>query len=178
LNKKMDISIIVSMDKNKVIGKGSRIPWMLPADREYFKKVTMGHVVLMGRKTYESIGKPLDKRINVIMTRNVDYFPKGCIVVHSAEEVLVKFKNRKLFVIGGGEIYKQFLPFANRLYVTLIDHEFEGDTYFSEIDSRVWIEAYKKQGIRNKENPYNYYFIIYERKRIYKNYSFSIFISS
>ena len=172
----MNISIIASMDKNRVIGKDNRIPWVLPADREYFKRVTSGNIVLMGRKTYESIGKPLSQRTNVIMTRNRDYQVEGCIITHSIEEVLARFKNRKIFVIGGGEIYKQFLPFANRLYITLLDHEFEGDTYFPEIDQKDWIKTFKQQGIKNLENPYIYYFMIYERKRNYKNCFFHILL--
>ncbi len=120
------ISFIVAMDKNRVIGKDNELPWHLPADLKFFKKLPMGHPIVMGRKTHESIGKPLPGRENIIVTRNQEYKAEGCIIIHSVDE-LIKFaagENEEIFVIGGAELFKTVFPFADRLYITEIDHQF------------------------------------------------------
>lgn len=162
----MGISIIVAMDKKRLIGRNGDLPWHLPNDLEYFRNVTMGHMIVMGRKTFEAIGKPLDGRKNVVLTREVNYKAEGIEVVHSIKEVLSKVdNNQEIFIIGGGEIYKQFLPYADKLYITKIDYEFEGDTYFPNVNSNEWEKVSIKKGITDELNPYNYYFNIYKRKK-------------
>lgn len=159
----MNISIITAIDKNRLIGEKNNIPWKIPKDLEYFKRITMGKTIVMGRKTYESIGKLLDGRENIIITRNKDFIVEGGIIIHSLQELLEKYKNKELFVIGGGEIYQQFLPYASKLYITKIHHEFKGDTYFPEIKENEWIEIYVEKGIKDEENPYKYYYHVYQR---------------
>jgi len=156
------ISLIWAMDKNRLIGKDNQMPWHLPAELAYFRKVTTGHPVLMGRRTYESIGKPLPNRTNVILTRNEEYKPEGCIVIHSIEEALERFGGQLLFIIGGAQIYRQFLPYAEKLYVTLIDHEFAGDEYFPELDWENWRQISVEPGITDERNPYSYSFQVFE----------------
>jgi dihydrofolate reductase len=154
-----------AMGRNRVIGAGGDIPWRLPADWAYLKATTMGHPILMGRKTYESIGKPLPGRTNIILTTNVNYAPEGCVIVHSMEEAIQRYGNDELFVLGGAEIYKLALPYADRLYATLIDKEFAGDTFFPEIDLSRWEVVSRRPGTRDEKNPYDYEFVIYERKK-------------
>lgn len=161
------ISILVAMDKDGLIGKDNDLPWRLPNDLKYFKQLTTKHTILMGRKTYESIGRPLPNRTNVVLTRNKDFQPEGCKVVHSVEEVQKLFKedtNDEVFVIGGSDIFKLLLPFTDRLYITRIDESFEGDTFFPEIDFDNWNLVSKEQGEKDENNPYDYYFCIYDKK--------------
>nr|WP_295973976.1 dihydrofolate reductase [uncultured Bacillus sp.] len=160
------ISFIVAMDKNRVIGKDNQLPWHLPADLKFFKKTTMGHPIVMGRKTYESIGKPLPGRENVIVTRNEQYSPEGCTVIHSVEKLkdLAAARGEEIFVIGGAELFKTVLPDADRLYITLIEQEFEGDTFFPEYTESNWKLVSSIKGVKDERNPYIYYFNVYERK--------------
>ena len=160
------ISYIVAMDKNRVIGKDNQLPWHLPADLKFFKKVTMGHPIVMGRKTHESIGKPLPGRENIILTRNQTYKSEGCSVIHSVEELnrLVEEKNEEVFVIGGAELFKATFAHVDRLYITKIEHEFEGDTYFPDFKESDWKIISQEKGIKDEKNPYDYSFIIYERE--------------
>ncbi|SIR17460.1 dihydrofolate reductase [Halanaerobium kushneri] len=166
----MSLSIIAAMDQNQLIGKDEKIPWDLPADLKYFKKTTMGAPVVMGRKTFESIGFPLPGRRNIILTRNKDYAAEGCEVVHSQKEILAEFLEieEEAFIIGGAEIYRQFLPYCNKLYLTIIDHEFSGDTYFPEFDRQNWDQISEKEGKTDSSNPYQYSYHVYQRKN--KNY--------
>ncbi|MCQ6275156.1 dihydrofolate reductase [Bacillus sp. V3B] len=160
------ISYIVAMDKNRVIGKNNQLPWYLPADLQFFKRVTMGHPIIMGRKTYESIGKPLPGRENIIVTRNQEYKVEGCTVIHSVEE-LTKFteeKQEEVFVIGGAELFQVTFPNVDRLYITMIEHEFEGDTFFPEFNETDWNLISTEKGPKDEKNPYDYSFNIYERK--------------
>jgi dihydrofolate reductase len=157
------ISLLVAMDTNRVIGKDNDLPWHLPADLKYFKNVTIGHPIIMGRKTHESIGRPLPGRENIIITRDKSYKAEGCKVVNSIEETLVS-GDREVFVIGGAEIFKQVLPDADRIYITYIEDEFEGDTFFPEIDDSEWMVISKEKGPKDDKNPYDYYFVVYERK--------------
>lgn len=159
----MDISLIASMDKNRVIGYKNKIPWYIKEDLAYFRRMTLGNVVVMGRKTYQSIDKYLDGRINVILTRNDNFHIPGYIICHSVGEVLDKFKNISIFVIGGAEVFSNFIKIANKLYITLVDYNFEGDTYFPEIDFTIWKETSRRVGNKDEKTPYNYYFLVYER---------------
>lgn len=159
------ISIVVAMDKNRVIGKNNQLPWHLPADLAFFKKVTMGKAIVMGRKTHESIGRPLPGRENIILTKNRDYQAEGCTIIHSVDDVfdLEKTENGEVCVIGGAEIFKEVLACSDRLYITEIDHEFDGDTFFPPIKESDWTLVSKEQGPKDEKNPYDYYFAIYER---------------
>ncbi len=158
------ISIIVAMDRNRVIGKDNKLPWRIPAELAYFKRVTMGHPIVMGRKTHQSIGKPLAGRHNIVLTRDPGYLTEGCTVVHSAAEACVLIRGEEGFVIGGAEIIALFWPLADKLYVTWIDHEFEGDTFFPEIDPAKWEITSETPGTTNEKNPYTYFFRIYEKR--------------
>ena len=148
------------MARNRVIGKGKKLPWHLPEDLKYFKEVTRGQTVVMGKTTYDSIGKALPHRKNVIISYE-EFDAPGCEVVLSIKEAM---KYNDFFVIGGASIYKQFLPFADRLYLTFIDHDFDGDIFFPEFDEKDWRLVSKRKGIKDEKNPYDYYFIVYERK--------------
>ena len=160
----MIISLIAAMDKNRVIGKGGKLPWNLPADMKYFKDKTLGKPIIMGRKTYESLGKPLPNRTNIIITRDRDYKAEGCIVVHSAEEALKAAEgNEEVMIIGGSQIYKELLPKTNRMYLTIVDADFEGDTFFPDYDVKEWKETAYEEHERDAENQYNYTFLILEK---------------
>ena len=162
----MIISIIAAMGKKRVIGIKNKLPWNLPADMEHFKELTKGKPVIMGMKTFESIGKPLPKRTNIIITRNPNYKAEGCIVVHSIEEALKAAENHKeVMIIGGASIYKEFLPKADKLYLTSIDADFEGDAYFPEYKIEEWEETSYEEHERDKDNPYNYTFLVLTRKK-------------
>jgi dihydrofolate reductase len=155
------IKIIVAASKNLVIGNNNTLIWHLPADLKNFKKLTTGSAIIMGRKTYESIGKPLPYRRNIIITRDKNYRVENCEVVNSLEEALL-ICYEDCFIIGGGEIYKQSLSIADELYLTLIDEEFEGDTYFPEI-SEDWFESERQDFEPDDINKYKYSFIKYEK---------------
>lgn len=162
----MSLSIIAAMDQNRLIGSKNKIPWNLPADLKYFKQTTMGAPVIMGRKTFESIGFPLPGRRNIIMTRDNNYSAEDCEVFNSRAEILNNFLEQKqeAFIIGGAEIYRLFLPDSNKLYLTIIEHEFYGDTYFPEINWDNWRKISEKKGNKNNNNPYTYTHYVYERK--------------
>ncbi|WP_221564807.1 dihydrofolate reductase [Alkalihalobacillus sp. TS-13] len=159
------ISLLLAMGKNRVMGKDNDLPWHLPEDLKWFKRVSSGHTIIMGRKTYESIGKPLPNRKNVIVTNDKNYEAEGCVVTHSLDEAL-RQDGEELIIIGGAEIFKQVLEKTSRIYLTYIDEEFEGDTYFPDLDESKWEMKSKEKGIKDEKNPYDYYFIIYDRKEI------------
>lgn len=130
----MIISIIAAMAENRVIGKDGRLPWHLPADLAHFRDVTMGHPLVMGRKTFEGIGRPLPGRTTIVVSRQLDYHPAGCFVVNDLDSALTVVPDAtEIFICGGGEIYRQALPFADRVYLTIVHKIAEGDTVFPEI---------------------------------------------
>lgn len=159
------ISFLWAQDENGLIGNNNELPWRLPADLKYFKETTMGRPIVMGRKTYESIGRPLPGRTNIILTRDTTYAAEGCLVFHSKEDLLgwIEDYGSEAFITGGSEIFKLFLNNADRLYVTKIRATFEGDTYFPEIDWDHWILKSAKRGPKDDKNPYDYEFQVYER---------------
>ncbi|KMY50492.1 dihydrofolate reductase [Peribacillus loiseleuriae] len=159
------ISFMFAMDDNRLIGKDNTLPWYLPADLQYFKKVTMGHPILMGRKTYESIGKPLPGRENIILTRNTDYQQEGITVISDMKEAVAYADalDAEVFVIGGAEIFQQLLSDCKRLYITQIHHSFEGDTYFPELNMSKWQTVSRMTGIEDEKNRYPHEFIVLER---------------
>lgn len=161
----MIISIIAGMDENRLIGQGNRLPWRLPADMKHFRRHTVGKPVLMGRKTFESIGKPLPKRTNILLTNNRDYRAEGCIVTYSIGEALEAAGGcEELMVIGGASIYELFLPRADRLYLTCIHESFEGDTYFPVFDLTHWQEVKRDHRRPDEKNPHPYSFIFLHRR--------------
>lgn len=158
------ISFVVAMDKNQLIGQDNDLPWKLPADLAFFKRITMGQPIVMGRKTHESIGRPLPGRENIILTREKNYQANGCTVVHSITE-LMELKREQLFIIGGAQLFNETFELVDRMYITLIDEEFVGDTYFPEFAESQWQVVSKETGQKDEENPYDYYFMILDRKR-------------
>lgn len=159
----MGISLIFAMDHNRGIGLNNRLPWHLPEDLRFFKNITLGHTVLMGRKTYESIGKSLPGRTNLILTQNESYRATGCEIVHSGTEVAARYRDEELFVIGGAEVFRLLMPEAARLYITRIECEFAVDTYFDRLPEGEWKLVSSEQGVKDGRNPYDYYFEKYER---------------
>lgn len=161
------ISLLVAMDQNRLIGRNNQLPWHLPEDLRYFKKTTMGHTIIMGRKTFESIGKPLPGRENMVMSRNRNFQPEGCVVIHSWEPVMERNSrnpDQEIFVIGGQRLFEQAIAFADRMYITEIDEQFEGDTFFPAFDPSEWQLISKTKGKKDDQNPYDYSFCVYERK--------------
>lgn len=164
----MIISAIVATAKNNIIGKDNGIPWYLPADLKYFKKTTLHHHIIMGRNSFESIGRPLPKRTNIIVTRNQFYIASNCIIVHSIQEGLEVAQQNgetEAFIIGGAQIYKQSLDLIDRLYLTEVDLDVEGDTAFPEIDESEWIEISREAHKADEKNEHDYVFRILERKK-------------
>jgi len=162
----MIISIIAAVAENNVIGKKNSLPWNLPADLKHFQKITMGHCLIIGQNTHESIGKALPGRTNIILTFDKNYRSEGCLIVTSIEEALrvASAKNEnEFFIIGGASIYKQFIEIANKLYITRIHHKFDGDVYFPEIDLNKWKLVSKEEHKKDDKNPYDYTFIVYEK---------------
>ena len=155
------IALVVAMAENRVIGKENKLIWHLPADLKFFKNITTGHPIIMGRKTFESIGKPLPNRTNIIITRQPDFTAEGCLVAHSLTEALMLAQqlDSDIFVIGGAEIYKQAMFLADTIYLTEVHHTFEGDTFFPEIDSILWQETSREEHKADEKNPYDYAFV-------------------
>lgn len=165
------ISFLLAMDRNGLIGRGNKLPWHLPDDLRYFKETTWGHPVIMGRKTFESIGKALPGRENSVLTQNLDFSAPGVTCYHSAEEFLHAGKayGNECFVIGGAKIFDLFLPYADRLYITHIDAEFEGDTYFKGFREKDWRLVSQRSGKLDRKNIYPHEFHVYERNKSVMN---------
>ena len=160
----MKISIVVAMDANGVIGKDNELPWRLPADLQHFKKTTMGKPILMGRKTWESIGRPLPGRTNIVITRDSGYQAEGCVVVNSIDAAMAAASEQdEVMVIGGAEFYRQVLPRTDTIYLTRIHETFEGDTVFPELNTADWREVERSDQSANEKNPHDYSFIRLER---------------
>ncbi len=158
------VSIIVAMGRNGVIGKDNSLIWHLPADLKYFKHTTMGKPVIMGRKTFDSVGKPLPGRTNIIVTRRKDYGVPGCLTAGSVEQAIELVAGEpEVFIAGGGEIYRQALPLADRLYITIIDHDFDGDTFFPDISEKRWKISQEIYHPADERNKYPMLFRIYKK---------------
>lgn len=160
-------SIIVAKAKNNVIGKDNDLVWNLPADQKYFRNTTMGHYVIMGRKTFESLPKPLPGRVNIIITRNRDYKKEGAVVFNQLEDAFSFASSQgqqEVFILGGGEIYKKTLATVDKLYITEIDADFKGDTFFPEVDKQIWEEKSRIPYQADDNNSYDFDFVIYIRK--------------
>ncbi|QTE23883.1 dihydrofolate reductase [Polaribacter cellanae] len=160
------ITIIAAIAKNNALGKNNDLIWHLPADLKRFKKVTTGHHILMGRNTFESIGKPLPNRTTIIITRNNNYFKDGCFVANSIEEAIELAKDdSEIYIIGGAQIYKQAIAnnLVDQLDITLVHHEFKADVYFPEIDPKVWKEVSREDFKADDKNKYDYSFVSYQK---------------
>ena len=160
------LSILVAMAKNRVIGRDNRLPWHLPADLKHFKFLTMGQAIVMGRKTYESIGKPLPGRANIVITRQTDYQIPGAVVVNSLEDALLVCEETSTtdtenFIIGGEKLYRQTIKICQRMYITEIQGNFDGDVFFPEFDPSDWEEAQRDKHV---EGNLEYHFVVLERK--------------
>ena len=161
----MRLSIIGAIAANGVIGRNKDLPWRLPADLKRFRELTMGHHVLMGRKTFEAIGRLLPGRKMVVITRQGSYSHEGVLVAHSPQEaVALSAGDEEVFVLGGGEIYRHLLPRADRLYLTRIHRTFEGDTRFPEYEVSDWQLISREDHEPDQTNLYPYSFLVYERK--------------
>ena len=165
----MIISLIVAMDEQRGIGLDGGIPWHLPADLKRFKTLTMGHHLVMGRKTYESIGNPLPGRTMIIVTRNTNYQPDGCLVAHSLQEALgfaSLGSENEVFIIGGGELFAEAIELADRIYLSLVHATLPADTFFPLISVDEWQEIETELVPANEKNKYAFTFKILQRTQI------------
>jgi len=162
--KKLRISIIAALAKNRVIGIENRLPWRLPEDLAHFKALTLGHPILMGRKTFESLGRPLTGRTNIVITRNPGYRPEGCQVADSIPAAVALCKDAdEIFFIGGAELYAQAIPQADRLYLTEVDIEAEGDAWFPDYDRSAFTEVSRESHTGGKGDTMSFDFVVYQR---------------
>lgn len=160
----MNISLIAAMDRNRVIGKQNALPWYLPADLRHFKELTIGKPIIMGSTTFASIGKALPDRTNIILTRDPSFAAEGCTTIHSVEEALAAAQGHdEVMIIGGANVFKQFLPMANKMYLTIIDTSLDGDVYFPEWDPAEWQETNREPHKPDEKNVYSYTFVTLER---------------
>ena len=160
----MIISLIVAMDHNGVIGNNGTLPWRLSSDLQHFKKITMGKPIIMGRKTHESIGRPLPGRDNVVISRDKNYQAKNCTVLHSLECVYAKYHdNDEIMIMGGADLYQQTLDKARRIYLTEVHADLEGDTYFPKYDKEQWKEIERLDFKSDEKNEHDYSFVILEK---------------
>lgn len=160
--------MIGAMARNRIIGIDNAMPWRLPAEMSHFRRSTIGRTVVMGRKTFESLGRPLKDRRNVILTRNVDYAPAGCEIIHSLEEALTRYASSEedeLVIMGGAELYKQFLPHADKLLLTEVDAVIDGDAFFPEFDLKEWSLVNSEPFPKDEKNAYSFKIQTYVRKQ-------------
>ncbi len=161
----MKISIIVAQSQNRVIGKDNKLPWHLPADLKHFKSVTMGKPIVMGRKTFESIGRPLPGRLNVVISRQTDLYIPGCDVFNSIDQALEALQSEsEIMVVGGANLYKQLLDKSDCIYRTVVETEVEGDVFFPEIDSAKWVLQAEECFESDENNKYGYCFQVWDRR--------------
>ena len=161
----MTLSLIVAASRNNVIGNEGGLPWHLPDDLGHFKRLTMGKPVIMGRRTFESIGRPLPDRRNIVMTRQADYSAKGCEVVSSVDEALeLVHGTDEVMIIGGGQVYRDFLQRADRIYLTRVQADVEGDTHFPEIDEAAWQMVRSQHHAADERHAYEFDLLVFERR--------------
>jgi dihydrofolate reductase len=163
----MIISLIWAMDENRLIGVENRLPWKLPADMNWFRRHSLGKPIIMGRKTFDSFGgRPLPERTNIVVTRDKDYRAEGAVVVYSIEEALQAAGDaEEVMIIGGASFYEQLLPRADRLYITVVHGEFEGDAWFPDFDMSEWQEFAREEHAVDEKNEYACTFLCLERKQ-------------
>ncbi len=161
----MNISIIAAMSKNHVIGVNGKLPWHLPDDLKWFKQNTIGKPIIMGKNTFLSIGTPLPKRENIILTSDKDFIQPGCLIFNDLQKALNYCKDHdEIMIIGGETLYRQTLPISNKLYLTLIEQNFDGDTFFPEYSKEKWAEVFSTLNIDNIDSTIQYKHIILERR--------------
>ena len=161
----MKISLVVAMSENRAIGQSGQLLWHLPNDLKHFKKVTMGKPIIMGRTTYESIGKPLPGRINIILTQNLDYIAPGCVVLHDKTAVFDYCQHEaEIMIVGGAQIYQLFLPDVTTIYLTMVHTTLPGDTHFPEISMQGWQETTREVFQKDEKHLYDYSFLTYARQ--------------
>ncbi len=165
----LDLTIIVAVDLNSAIGVNNKLPWHMPADLKRFKKITSNSTVIMGRKTFESIGKPLPNRTNIIITRQTNYNATGCTVCASLEDSILtatKLSKNNIFILGGADVFKQALPYCNKIELTIIETKVENaDTYFPKINLQEWNKISDLPHSADEQNPYSYRFVTYKRMK-------------
>ncbi len=160
----MPVSLIAAVAANLVIGDRGRLPWRLPDDLARFKRLTLGHPVIMGRRTFESLGKPLVGRLNVVLSRDTSLSVPGCVIAHTVDEVMAGAgENRELFVIGGASVYELFLPLAARMYITHVEGAFPGDAYFPQVRWEEWRIVAEENGRPGPPGTPAHKFVDYER---------------
>ena len=161
------VTIIAAIAHNNALGKDNDLIWHLPEDLKRFKKITSGHHILMGRNTFESIGKPLPNRTTIIITRNNSYFKDGCLIANSIEEAIeMAAADEEVFIIGGAQIYKEAIQknLADRLDITLVHHQFDADVFFPEIDLKIWKEVAREDFKADEKNVYDYSFVSFQKR--------------
>jgi dihydrofolate reductase len=158
------LSLIVAMAKNRVIGYENKMPWHLPAELAYFKRITTGHPIIMGRKTFDSIGRPLPNRRNIVVSRNANFHSPGVEVANSLENALALCADENPFVIGGASLYAEALAITQKLYITEIDADLVGDTFFPPIDNSVWEEGSREARTKDEKNIYDLQFVVLSRR--------------
>ncbi|WP_027724444.1 dihydrofolate reductase [Tuberibacillus calidus] len=159
------ISFLLAMDEHGTIGKDNQLPWHLPNDLKHFKKLTMGHAIIMGRKTFQSIGQALPGRRNIVLTRNPNFHAEGCEVYHTPQAILNELPaDEEAFVIGGAQVFEAFKDVAARMYITRIEHTFAGDTTFT-FNPNEWTLVSDTPGTVDEKNRYPHRFLVYEKKR-------------
>ena len=161
------LSIIVAFDNHNVIGYQNKLPWQLPADLRRLKAKTCGHTIVMGRHTFDSIGRALPGRRTIVLSRNTDFVHPTVETVHDIEEIVRRYQSTsdEVFVFGGGEVYRQLMPFCRKIYLTVIDDHFIGDCTFPIIDPYDWQVTEQIAGIKDQDNPYDYMFVTFERRK-------------
>lgn len=158
------LSLIVAMAKNHAIGLNNTLPWRCPEDLKHFKALTMGHHMIMGRKTFDSIGKPLPGRTTVVVTRNADLSIPGCIVVHSLDAAIAACAgDSKIFIVGGADLYRQAIPRVDTMYITEIQQDVGGDAFFPAFDHAAWQEVARERRSQSEPQPLEYHFVTYQR---------------
>ena len=161
----MTISLVVAASTNNVIGSDGGLPWHLPDDLRHFKRLTTGNPIVMGRRTFESIGRPLPDRRNIVMTRDPGYAARGCDVVSSVREALDLVEDAdEAMIIGGGQVYRDFLPHADRIYLTRVQADVEGDTYFPDIDEAGWRLVSSEAHAADEKHAYAFDVMVFERR--------------
>ena len=166
IKKEMILTIIAAIANNNALGKDNQLIWHLSADLKRFKKLTTGHHIIMGRKTFESIGKPLPNRTTIIITRNKNYKQEGCLVANSLEKAIKMVKNDNTpFIIGGAQIYKEAIKIVDKLDITFVHHDFEADVFFPKIDLKIWKEISRESFKEDEKNKFDYSFVSFERKK-------------
>lgn len=164
----MTVSFVVAASTNNAIGKNNQLLWNLPNDMKFFKNTTWAMPVLMGRKTFESLGKPLQGRLNIIITRQKDWKPDGTSVVHSLEDAIKSASAadyQEAFIIGGGEIFKEAMPIADKIYITRVDADLQGDAFFPEINKKDWLMTSEQSFAADDKHAYSYHFQLWERNK-------------